>query len=168
MLLYLVRHAIAFDHDPQRWPDDRERPLTGKGIKKFRAAVEGLRAVAPPADVVLSSRFVRAWQTADILRKEAGWPAPIACEALEQGHEPVEALVALQSYASASSVALVGHEPSMGELASFLLTGERGRAKIEFKKGGVACFQMEGGLQAGTATLQWLATPRLLRSLDAD
>ncbi|MGH2355693.1 MAG: SixA phosphatase family protein [Chloroflexota bacterium] len=165
MLLYLVRHAIAFGRDPQVWPDDRERPLTPRGMKRFRRAARGLRRLVPAVDLALSSPYVRAWQTAELLQMAAAWPAPVACEALEAGHPPADVLSALQPHATAGAVALVGHEPGMHELASFLLIGDASRAYVEFKKGGVACFRLENGLDPGAADLLWVAPPRLLRAM---
>src|SRR5260221_325312 len=112
MLLYLVRHAIADDPDPARWPDDRDRPLTEDGEKKFRKVAEGLARLVPSVDVLLSSSLVRAWQTAVILQKRAGWPEPVRLPALEAGGAAADVVEGLQPHASAASVALVGHEPS--------------------------------------------------------
>ncbi len=166
MDLYVVRHAIAFDPDPEQWPDDRERPLTAQGEKKFRRAARGLTELVPSVDVLLSSPLVRAWQTAEILEKKAGWLAPRRFEQLEPGCPPMETVAALQPHASAGSVALVGHEPGLNELISYLLTGEPGRVRLEMKKGGVACLSVDGALEAGAATLRWLLAPGLLRSIE--
>src|SRR5215471_19083588 len=88
MYLYLVRHAIAFEPDPAQWPDDRDRPLTPEGEKRFRQAALGLRELVPSVDAVLSSPLVRAWQTAAILARKAGWPEPQRFDALEPGTPP--------------------------------------------------------------------------------
>ena len=82
MLLYLVRHAIAPPADPTIWPDDRLRPLTKKGKTRFRRAAAGLGTFARLPERVLSSPLVRAWQTAQLLEQAAGWPGPVACDAL--------------------------------------------------------------------------------------
>jgi phosphohistidine phosphatase len=164
MLLYLVRHAIAYQRDPQQWPDDRDRPLTAAGEKRFRQAARGLREFVSGVDLVLSSRLARAWQTAALLERVAGWPPPVPCAALEPGHLPHEVLAALQPHAGLGAAALVGHEPGMGELASYLLTGEPGHVAVEMKKGAVECLQMGAGLQPGSAVLRWLAPPKLLRA----
>jgi phosphohistidine phosphatase len=165
MNLYLVRHAIAFDPDPARWPDDRDRPLTAQGEKKFKQAAKGLEKLVPAVDVVLSSPLVRAWGTAGLLQKKASWPQPTQFEPLQPGTPPADVVDALQPHASAQSVALVGHEPSLHELASYLITGEPDRMKITFKKGGVACLSCDGDVRAGSAVLEWLLTPGVLRSL---
>jgi phosphohistidine phosphatase len=167
MNLYLVRHAIAFNPDPATWPDDRDRPLTPGGEKKFRRAVRGLDALVPGVDVVLSSPLVRAWRTAELLWKKAGWPEPSRFDPLEPGTPPPEVVDALQPHARAGSVALVGHEPSLHELVSYLLTGDAGSVRVTLKKGGVACLSVDDGLRAGSAALQWVLPPRVLRSLDA-
>jgi phosphohistidine phosphatase len=165
MDLYLVRHAIAFDPDPQRWPQDRDRPLTPRGEKRFVRAARGMAELVDSVDVVLSSPFARAWRTAELLHKHADWPAPVECSALEAGGAPADALQALQPHASASAVALVGHEPNMHELASYLLTAEANHAQLEFRKGGVARLSIDSALRPGSATLVWLLTPKVLRTL---
>src|SRR5919108_1086248 len=110
MRVYLVRHAIAYNRDPEAWPSDRDRPLTDAGVKKFRRAARGLQQFVPEVDTVLSSRLTRAWQTAGILMEEASWPAAVACAALEPGHPAPEAVAAPPAHATAAGVALVGHE----------------------------------------------------------
>jgi len=163
--LYLVRHAIAFDADPTQWPDDSLRPLTPEGEKRFRRAAMGLREIVPSVDVVLSSPWARAWRTAELLEKDSKWPAPVSCEALESGRAPAEVLQALQPYASSGCVALVGHEPSLHELASYLLTADTYHVQLEFRKGAVAALQLDEAMRPGAARLLWLAQPKLLRAI---
>jgi phosphohistidine phosphatase len=162
MDLYLVRHANAGVADPSQWPDDRDRPLTPKGTKRFKKVARELGELVSSVDVVLSSRFVRAWQTAQVLSTEAGWPEPLACEALESGRSPAEVLQALQAHTSAAAVALVGHEPNMHELVSYLLTADTTHAQVEFKKGGAARVSLDESLRPGSARLVWLLAPKVL------
>jgi phosphohistidine phosphatase len=166
MDLYLVRHGIAFDQDPSRWPDDSQRPLTPKGEKRMAATARGLRRLVGSVDVVLSSPWPRAWVTAEILHAKAGWPTPQSSEALESGRPVTEVLQALQPHAGARSVALVGHEPSLHELASYLLTAELGHARLVLKKGGIARLQSDDGLRPGAARLVWLLAPKILTALE--
>jgi phosphohistidine phosphatase len=165
VLLYLVRHAIADDPDPIRWPDDSQRPLTNAGRKKFQRAARGLGDIARRADVVVSSPYLRAWQTAEILSEEAGWASPTRLGPLSAGTSADAAYQALREYAGAEVVAAVGHEPTMHELASLLLTGDPYHANLEFKKGTVACLRTDGPFHPSRAQLLWLATPKLLRRL---
>jgi len=168
MDLYLVRHGIAYNADAKRWPDDRDRPLTPDGEKRFRRAARGLAELVASVDVVLSSPFSRAWRTAELLASDAKWPTPVACDALEAGGSPAGVLLAVQRQTNATevaAVALVGHEPSMHELVSYLLTGDTSRAHVEFRKGGVARLEVGVGLQPGSARLVWLLAPKILRGL---
>jgi phosphohistidine phosphatase SixA len=74
-------------------------------------------------------------------------------------------LQTLRSHTNARAIALVGHEPSMHELVSYLLTAETTHAQVEFRKGGVARLELGEGLQPGTARLVWLLAPKILRGL---
>ncbi len=165
MELYLVRHAIAFARDAGRWPDDAERPLTPQGEARFRAAARGLKRIVPTVEVVLSSPFARAWRTAEILAEEAGWPAPTAERALEAGQRATRAVTAIRALADHQTVALVGHEPNLSELAAHLIAGALDDLALEVKKGGVVCLGMEGAVRRNGAWLRWSVSPKILRML---
>lgn len=164
MDLYLVRHAIAHDRDPSRWPDDGERPLTPEGERRFRRAAKGLTRLVPDVELVLSSPFVRAWQTAEILAGQ-GWPAPEMQPELEPDCPPHKILAALRGRDDAGSLVLVGHRPHLHELASYLLTGEPGLAQPQIKKGGALYIKFGDAPEPGSGTLAWLLTPKVLRGL---
>ncbi|CAA9420998.1 Phosphohistidine phosphatase SixA [uncultured Rubrobacteraceae bacterium] len=165
MYLYLVRHAVAYGRDPERWPDDRRRPLTPEGEEDFREAARGLVRVAPEVETLLGSPYERAWRTAEILAECAGWPAPEAFPALEPDVPPEKVVLALETYAGKRSIALAGHRPCLHELAVYLLTGDAGGADMKIKKGGVACIEFDDAPEAGAGKLRWLFTPRVLRTL---
>ncbi len=165
MKLYIVRHAIAFDQDPARWPDDSLRPLTPDGERRFRRAARGLKQVVPDVEIVLSSPWVRAWRTAEILAERAGWPAPRPCEALTGDSSPLDVVKALTGLAAPDSVALAGHEPQLHMLVSVLLTGDPDALHVTLKKGAVVALDVEGAVRPGAATLEWMLPPKLLRAL---
>jgi phosphohistidine phosphatase len=165
MDLHLIRHAIAFDRDPGRWPDDSLRPLTPEGEERFRRAARGLGRLVPSVDIVLASPYPRAWRTAELLTEEAGWPAPVRCDELAAERDATEPARILQRHSVATAVAMVGHEPTLSELASLLLVKATGRLQLEMKKGGAVCLSMRGEAQPGSATLRWLLTPKALRAL---
>jgi phosphohistidine phosphatase len=165
MELYLVRHAVAFDEDPSIWPDDAARPLTKQGEKRFKRSARGLRTLAPKVDVLLSSPFTRAWRTAEILAKEAGWPDPQRCDALAVSESLENVISALREQSAANGMALVGHAPSLDLLAAHLLVGQSAGAVFELKKGGVTRLQIEANIEPGSAALRWLLTPKQLRAL---
>ena len=72
---------------------------------------------------------------------------------------------AIRSEAGHGSLVLVGHEPNLSELASFLITGSDRRLLMEMKKGGVAYLALPDGLAGGKGVLRWVATPKMLRAM---
>ncbi len=165
MELYLVRHAIAYDRDSSRWPDDGERPLSPDGEERFRVAARGLKRIVPSVDVVVASPYVRAWRTAEVLAEECGWPAPQPQQALEAEQRVTRAVTALRPFADRQRVAVVGHEPNLSELAAHLVAGAEEGLALEVKKGGVVCVELEGSVRANSAWLRWSVSPRILRAL---
>lgn len=176
MRLILVRHAKAFERDPERWPNDAERPLTGDGRKEFAGVAKKLGRIQGKVDLVMASPAVRAWQTAELLHERAGWPLPTRCETLapEGDASPTATTAAAQNsewtkllagVADDAVVVWVGHEPTLGRIASSLLSGllsgESGRVHVRFKKGAAVAIDRERGLHS----LAWMVTPRLLRAL---
>ncbi len=188
MRVYLIRHAIAFDRDRKRWPDDRERPLTPEGMEKFRRAAAGLERLVGEVGCVLTSPLIRARQTASILQSVAGWPRAVEAPELAPGGAVEQALALIGDRAAADPelerLVLVGHEPHLTELLGASVTGSRARVRCELKKGGAACLLFPAG-RSGRARLarrgetrteartgwvnppqlEWLITPRALRAL---
>ena len=165
MDLYLVRHAPAFQKDPDRWRHDGKRPLTPEGEEEFRLAARGLARMVPRADVILSSPAQRAWRTAEILSELDSWPAPEpspAFRASSRRTSPEKATLALEDYADAKYVAVVGHKPRLQELAAYLLTGEDDGLEIKIRQGSVICIRFDGAPAPGTGKLRWLLTPKAL------
>ncbi|MEP6782459.1 MAG: phosphohistidine phosphatase SixA [Acidobacteriota bacterium] len=161
--LYLVRHAIAAERGP-KYPDDRLRPLTPDGTKKFKDSVPGLVELGVVIDFVLTSPLVRARETAQLLA--AGLkpkPAITEIEALSPGGRHQAIVEAIKTHSKRNRrLALVGHEPDLGELAARLI-GARGM--IEFKKGGIGLIEVAGATPGGPGTLRWMLTPKALRAL---
>jgi phosphohistidine phosphatase len=161
--LYLVRHAIAEPRDPDRLADS-ERALTPAGVERFRLVARGLDRIGIEIGALLASTFTRAWQTAELLRDEAEWPSPEACAALEPPSPASECVDVLQTRRE-SSLALVGHEPQLSELASLLLSGHEQGVRLELKKGGVLCLRFDGSPDVGGGLLRWSSSPGVLRRL---
>ncbi len=161
--LYLVRHAIAADRS-DKWPDDTERPLTHGGAARMREVVKGLAALEVEPDVIVSSPLVRAVETAEILVKGLkSTPKLVTAPALAPGGSTSAIANALASVGKGQSIAVVGHEPGLGELAAWLVGARR---PLPFKKGGVCQIDLaEWPPVARGGTLMWLATPKMLRAL---
>jgi phosphohistidine phosphatase len=165
MDLLIVRHAIAYERDAKRWPDDAERPLTPEGMKLARKAAAGLKRITDNPETVWTSPFVRARQTAKILEHYAGWPKATEASELAQDVDP-QKVVALLRRHRGKLVAVVGHEPGLSELISLCVTGERDGLDLALKKPGVACLSFKGAPTAASATLSWFVPPRILRALE--
>ena len=119
--------------------------------------------LVPDVGAVLASRLARAWQTAELLHEEAGWPEPEPCEALEPGHTLAAVVDELRG--QAGPVALVGHEPTFSRLASLLCAGSENALRIDVKKGSVLLLDVEEQVESARATLRWVLPPKALRAL---
>ncbi len=164
MDLLIVRHAIAYDRDPARWHDDAERPLSPAGIRRARRAAAGLKKLTSRPGRLLTSPLVRARQTAQILIDVAGWPRAEEIQELSP-EEPAAAVLTVLARDRSKVIAVVGHQPGLGQLLAVCLLGAGAELPIEMKKNAVACVSFEGKPRAGHAALKWLATPRMLRAL---
>ncbi|MBZ0136281.1 MAG: phosphohistidine phosphatase SixA [Planctomycetes bacterium] len=161
MILYIVRHAIAFERDAGKWPDDSRRLLTDKGEAKFRKVARILRRMELKVDTCLSSPYARAWQTGEILHEEADWPSPVALPPLQPDGTPTGVVKALGKYKGAA-LALIGHEPGLSQLLAHLLVGDAADAIGSMKKGAIACLEFDNRPASGKGRLLWLATPKIL------
>ncbi|MCY3544019.1 MAG: phosphohistidine phosphatase SixA [Chloroflexi bacterium] len=163
MNLYILRHGIAADRDSREYPDDDLRPLTDKGIRRMRREAAGMNAMGITPDVIISSPLVRAIQTAEIVQEgldEA--PQMEISHALVPEAHPSRVLQAIAaSHASADSVMVVGHEPHLSSLVSYVLTGQISWL-IELKKG--ALCNMDISISE-RGRLVWALPPKQLRFL---
>ncbi len=160
--LVLIRHGIAEPSSPTT--PEAERRLTREGKMKTQRAMRGLSSICPQLDIVLSSPLVRARETAEILAEEIRCEVE-TCPALAPG-QALRALRAdLAERSCARSLALVGHEPDLGEFASYMLTGDEKAAPLHFRKAGVATFEVASLSDLRPAILRWFLTPSLLRRL---
>ena len=160
--LYLVRHGIAADRG-EDYPDDAKRPLTNHGISRMRKQAKGLAALDVSVDLILTSPLVRTRQTADILAQGLpGTPPVHQTDALAPAGTRAAVLKELGQHMRLARIALVGHEPNIGELAGSLIGA---RSALPFKKGAVCRIDFEIFPPKGTGELIWFATPKLLRGL---
>ncbi|HTS87968.1 MAG TPA: histidine phosphatase family protein [Gemmatimonadales bacterium] len=137
MQLLLIRHADAGSRDSSLWADDRQRPLTEKGRRGHRRVAKRLRRRRLAPATVFSSPWLRAWQTAQITCDVTGSGEPVALPALAEPPDCEAIASAIGSPGPDEVIALVGHEPWLGELASLLLAGDAHRVAVDFPKSGV-------------------------------
>jgi phosphohistidine phosphatase len=163
MDLLIIRHGIAVDSEDWMGADDL-RPLTDEGVRKMREAAEGLRTLVDVIDVLVASPLVRAQQTAHLVASEFDVDVVEISETLAPDQDPPLLLEWLVGLPPADVVAIVGHEPHLSTLATWLLCGEDD-SKIELRKGAACLLRFDEEPKAGAATLVWLLPPAQLRAL---
>jgi phosphohistidine phosphatase len=160
--LYLIRHGLAEERGDS-WPDDAKRPLTDEGMSRLRKQVRGLARLGISLDMILTSPFVRARQTAEIV---AGGldpqPHVATLDSLAPDGSYADVLADLAKHTRRSCIALVGHEPGIGELAARLIGA---RHRLPFKKGAICCIEVDSLPPGGPGDLRWFLPPRILRAV---
>jgi phosphohistidine phosphatase len=165
MILYIIRHAIAAPAGTSgQVEDDSQRPLTDKGRKKMRKIAQGLKELEAQIDLVLTSPYLRAAQTAKILAKkfDLAKEKVIFTENLIPAGYPDQLVDEINTnYSEVENLALVGHEPSLSSLVSMLVSGDP-TLSVTLKKGGVCRLSLEKLQYGRCAGLDWLLSPAQL------
>ena len=158
--LYLIRHGLAAERGAD-YPDDSKRPLTAEGIAKLKKEVKALARLDVDFDLIISSPLVRAKQTAEVFAQAmASHPTLTLSDALAPAGTPAAVFQELAKHMRKARIALVGHEPNIGELTARLIGT---RTAIEFKKGAICRIDFEVFPPKGTGLLRWFLPPRMLR-----
>jgi phosphohistidine phosphatase len=164
--LYLLRHAIAESRENEGFPRDSDRPLTDKGVIKLRLVTRGMRALGLSFDLILTSPYLRALQTAEIVAADMGARKVIErTPHLAPDGDPRALIDLVRSRSGANAnVLVVGHEPYLSQLASVLVRGDE-RAAITMKKAGLCRLAVQALRYGRCATLEWLLTPTHLEHI---
>lgn len=161
--LYILRHGIAVPHGTMGIPED-DRPLTSQGKKKMRQAARGMVTLDLDFAFILTSPLPRAFQTAQIVAEVLKSKEKIqVMEELLPGRPPQAAAERLSEFKKERSLLLVGHEPHLSELVSYLVFGNE-NGDIFLKKGGLARIDIHT-FSSLRGKLRWLLTPKQLRLL---
>lgn len=164
MWIHLLRHGIALDRADPRCPPDPQRPLTDKGVARTRTAAKGLRRLGIEPDAILTSPYLRARQTADIVRDVLAPEVPMKqVSALVPEGEPKKMLAAIVATGFDAPLC-VGHAPSLDELATYL--AGCGGPVIKLKKSGLCTLRVDTPGRGG-GRLYAVVPPSMLRSLGA-
>jgi phosphohistidine phosphatase len=162
MRLYIVRHGIAVAHGTSSIAED-ERPLTPEGIEKMKRAAVGLNAFGVAPELIFSSPLPRALQTAEIVLAACERKVPLKLlPALAPGGNRSEVYHELGELAKLGSIMIVGHQPSLGEIAGEIAWGSPNHY-VELKKGGACALDLECLKPVPRGSLIWLITPSILR-----
>jgi phosphohistidine phosphatase len=161
MNLFILRHGIAVEPGSPGYAKDADRPLTAEGERKMRRIAEATEVMDLSFDLILSSPYRRARQTAEIVaevrkaRKRLEYT-----EELTPGGSPrnlIEHLARLQP--APENILLVGHEPYLSGVVSLLVAGNEAFSVV-LKKGGLCKLSSDALNPGRCAVLEWLLTPK--------
>lgn len=166
MHLLIVRHAIAEDKEAfaRTGRPDTERPLINEGRVEMRQVAKGLRRQVDSIGVLTSSPLVRAAQTAAIIAEEYHAMPVSTVPALAPGSAPEAFATWLHTQLHVEVVAVVGHDPHLGMLITWLVSGLR-ESHVTLEKGGACMLEIDGEPDARSATLIWSLPPDVLARL---
>ncbi|MBP1648764.1 MAG: sixA [Bacteroidetes bacterium] len=166
MELLILRHGVAVPRGSSEYPSDGDRPLTPEGTKGMRKIAKGMRAMDLAFDRVFSSPLVRTKQTAEIaLRGLRSGPSIDYTEHLQpDGDLEVFIGECLTKCAEEDRILIVGHEPYLSGLTSFLVCGDDS-LDMNFRKGGLCKLSISSLRVGKCATLEWFLTPGQIKDL---
>jgi phosphohistidine phosphatase len=162
MQLYIVRHGIAIDREDPKCPPEAERYLTEEGIEKTKKVAKAIAILGIHADLIISSPYVRAMQTAAIFAAALDYPKQKIrrTDGLLPGAEPTAILRELAREKNASSVFCFGHAPHVDGLLAAAVGAQHHITSM--RKAGVALVELKR-LSPPNGQLVWLVTPKLIR-----
>jgi phosphohistidine phosphatase len=163
MEIIILRHGPAGESEDwaKTGRPDSERPLTDDGRRRARGSARGRAVLAGKVDLVATSPWTRARQTAELAAKELG--APLAETDLLLPHRSPGSLAKWLAGLKNERVVLVGHEPHLSKVIGWFLTGDE-RSYVALKKGQAALLQTAKA-EGARATLVWSVPSRALRRL---
>jgi phosphohistidine phosphatase len=158
MEIFLLRHGIAEDGKPGG--KDADRALTAEGKRKLREVLQVARDAGCAPQLILSSPYKRAVETARIAAEVFGYKdAILESAAFTPMSDPAVAWEEIRLHKDASSVLVASHEPLTG-----LLTGHLCRSPnlaVDVKKGSITRVDMVSTGAQPSGILKWILTPRL-------
>src|SRR6202047_3140138 len=162
MQLYIVRHGIAIDREDPKSPPDPDRFLTEEGIERTKQVAKGIAALGATADLLMSSPYVRAMQTAEIFSEALDYAKQKIrrTDLLLPGGEASLFYRELAKDKQSSTVFCFGHAPQLDDLIAAGLSSKHPVTSL--KKAGVALLELKR-VSPPSGQLVWLATPKLLR-----
>ena len=163
MEIYLIRHGIAATRGT--YSQDELRPLTEKGRIKTAKVAEKLLDVGLKFDAILTSPLTRAYQTAEILQKAGLGQKIEPFSALKPDGNIEEWLKWQQQWYLKNKdgkLALVGHQPDLGNWTELLVWGTI-KEQLTLKKAGIIGLKLPPiGTPLCRSTLFLLTSPKWL------
>lgn len=159
--LFFLRHGKACARS-RKWRPDSTRPLTEDGEKRMFEEARGIQALDLSFDLILTSPYVRARRTAEILANVCDLKKVVETAHLTPEVQPEAVIQEInKNFSRHKNIVLVSHEPLMTRLISFLLSG-KDTLSIELRKGGLCKLLIKNLCAGPCASLDWMLTPRQL------
>ena len=161
MILYLLRHASA-GHHVANPAQDEKRPLDPQGIEQCTQMGRALNALDVHVDAVVSSPLKRATQTASLVANEIGFDDKLQLTPALRPSAQMEAFrELLDKHAKLEAVLVVGHNPSLSQFLSLLISEGASESSADLKKGAIARVDLSGRM----GILKWVLTPKIVQTL---
>ena len=151
MNLFLIRHGESENSAPS----DFERALTPRGIAILQESILQVAQTANAPDLLFSSPLKRAVQTAELFQRV--WHVDLQTVDWLQPQASVSQILEELGQLQISSIALVGHLPSIGQALSALVLGLPPK-DIALNPGTVVCLDAES-LKPGASKINWILDP---------
>lgn len=161
--LYLIRHGLAEEYCGKDYPNDALRPLSAKGIEKLEKSLAAFFQLSVACDQIISSPYLRALQTAEIIQTIYSDIAIETHQQLIPSASTEQFIHSLSKMKLKENIILVSHEPFLSHLISKLISNHS--CSIHVKKGSLIYLKMFRKYQSFEAELQWILTPKQLKLL---
>lgn len=164
MDIFILRHGDA-NKDSKKIIDDSKRILSNAGIKEIQSISKFFEELEIKIDHVFSSPLKRAKQTSEIILKNQkntgltelaelkpeGSPEDVCKKIIKQKH---------------STVLIVGHNPLLVDLVTYITNSERQTAiGFALKTGGLAKIKTTSIEPQLKGHLEWLLTPKIIKKV---
>jgi phosphohistidine phosphatase len=162
MELYVLRHAISPTAAEAGVSRDSDRPLSSEGRDKMKRIAAAMKTIGVEVDLVLSSPYVRARETALMAHEGLGLKNRLEfSNALASGEETSLVLAELKErFKTSQRIMVVGHEPDLSLLIGKVTS--LGRLRVEMKKAGLAKIDITETHPEIKGTLEFLLTPKVM------
>ena len=158
MQIYILRHGIAEESHPGG--SDADRELTSDGKRRLRETLKVAKKAGVEADVIISSPYVRAMETAEIAAEVLDYSNDIlTTQALIPISDPEAVWDEIRVHRNVESVLIVGHEPLLSHLTGFLLAAPA--LFVDMKKGAIVRVDVQEFAAHPRGVLKWMLVPKL-------
>ncbi|PJB00202.1 MAG: phosphohistidine phosphatase SixA [Ignavibacteria bacterium CG_4_9_14_3_um_filter_36_18] len=157
MNIYIVRHGDAEKSSLSK--KDSQRELTIKGKVNLNKAANGWKNLISHVDHIVSSPYLRAKQTAEIIARNLGFEGNIILNEKLKSGSSTEDLVMLANSLSGEDIIFIGHEPDCSEHLSKLISSSE--IFVNFQKGMIAKVSFNNRVRKGKGMLEFVIPVKL-------